>query len=104
MSHVLEKDDKRDQLLVDNDLRVTWKLTCGAIAGATAQSGKQSHYRQYIDFDLNGSSHGPRPLLFFFSASTVSCGFDVGRGIIPHTKYVRSKPEGKFLSRGLVIT
>ena len=65
MSHVLEKDDKRDQLLVDNDLQVTWKLTCGAIAGATAQSGKQSHYRQYIDFDLNGSSHGPRPLLFF---------------------------------------
>ena len=45
MSHVLEKDDKRDQLLVDNDLRVTWKLTCGAIAGAMAQSGKQSHYK-----------------------------------------------------------
>lgn len=46
MSHVLEEDDKRDQLLVDNDLRVTWKLTCGAIAGATAQSGKQSHYNK----------------------------------------------------------
>lgn len=66
MSHVLEKDDKRDQLLVDNDLRVTWKLTCGAIAGATAQSGKAIPLqRQYIDFDLNGCSHGPRPLLFF---------------------------------------
>ena len=73
MSHVLEKEDKRDQLLVDNDLQVTWKLTCGAIAGATAQTGKQSHYhphKESINFDWNSQSSSPRsqssPVSFFF--------------------------------------
>lgn len=43
MSYVMEKDDHREQLLMDNELLVTWKLTCGAIAGATAQSGKHGN-------------------------------------------------------------
>ena len=42
MSRVMEKEDHREQLLLDSELLVTWKLTCGAIAGATAQSGEQN--------------------------------------------------------------
>ena len=40
LSYLLEEDDHRDQLVVDNELPVKWKLTCGAIAGATAQSSE----------------------------------------------------------------
>ena len=88
MSHVLEKDDKRDQLLVDNDLRVTWKLTCGAIAGATAQSGKQSHYKDstsILVWIASPLATCPKPLGFFFLCINCITWVDVGRGIIPHT-------------------
>ncbi len=46
LSHRLDEDDHRDQLEVDNELPVKWKLCCGGLAGATAQSGKVSRERQ----------------------------------------------------------
>lgn len=38
LSRLLSVDDQRDQVVVDNELPVRWKLSCGAISGATAQS------------------------------------------------------------------
>ena len=108
MSHVLEKEDKRDQLLVDNDLQVTWKLTCGAIAGATAQTGKQSHYttptkRGSILIGIASPlAHVPSPLLFHSSSFYIKLksmhrvngrGWMWGKHLFPHTKYVCPKPE-----------
>lgn len=44
MSRVLLVGDKRDELFSENELQVPvrWKLSCGATAGATAQSSEWS--------------------------------------------------------------
>lgn len=40
LSYLLDDDDHRDQLIVDNELPVKWKLCCGGISGAVAQSSE----------------------------------------------------------------
>ncbi len=44
---VLQGDDNREQVEIDNDLPVMLKLTCGAVSGACAQTSelwsKQQH-------------------------------------------------------------
>lgn len=40
MSHVIPDSDRREQVFLDSKLPVVWKLSCGAIAGAIAQSGQ----------------------------------------------------------------
>lgn len=39
MSQFLSDEDHRDQVIIDSELPVILKLTCGAISGACAQSG-----------------------------------------------------------------
>ena len=39
MSRLLDDSDVRQQVELDSELPVRWKLLCGAIAGATGQSG-----------------------------------------------------------------
>ena len=39
MSWLLEEGDSRQQVVLDSQLPIRWKLACGAIAGATGQSG-----------------------------------------------------------------
>ena len=40
MLRVLDKTDSRDQVELDVDLPVLWRLSCGGISGAIAQSGE----------------------------------------------------------------
>ena len=40
MSHLMSDDDHREQVFLDSELPVLWRLTCGAMAGAVAQSGQ----------------------------------------------------------------
>ena len=40
LSQLLEENDHRDQLLLNEELPIKWKLTCGGLSGAIAQSGK----------------------------------------------------------------
>lgn len=39
MSRVMDVSDHRDQIELDVDLPVIWRLSCGAVSGAVAQSG-----------------------------------------------------------------
>lgn len=40
MNRVLNDNDTRNQMVLDEELPVLTKLLCGAISGATAQSSK----------------------------------------------------------------
>ena len=40
LSYLLEEDDHREQVVVDSELPVKWKLLCGGLSGAIAQSGE----------------------------------------------------------------
>lgn len=40
MTRVLNDNDTRDQMMLDEELPVLTKLLCGAVSGATAQSSK----------------------------------------------------------------
>lgn len=38
MNNIFSTDDTRSQLMLDEEMPMLWKMTCGAISGATAQS------------------------------------------------------------------
>ena len=40
MLRVLDASDHRDQVELDVDLPVLWRLSCGAVSGAVAQTGQ----------------------------------------------------------------
>lgn len=40
MIRVLDITDHRDQVELDVDLPVLWRLSCGAVSGAVAQTGQ----------------------------------------------------------------
>ena len=40
MQRVMDVNDQRDQVELDVDLPVLWRLSCGALSGAVAQSGQ----------------------------------------------------------------
>lgn len=40
MLRVMDASDQRDQVELDVDLPVLWRLSCGALSGAVAQSGQ----------------------------------------------------------------
>ena len=40
MTRLLSDLDHRDQVVIDSELPVSVKLLCGALSGASAQSGK----------------------------------------------------------------
>ena len=48
MSWLLEDDDNRNQVELDSELPVRWKLACGAIAGAVGQSGSTHHMTRHM--------------------------------------------------------
>ena len=43
MQRMMDASDQRDQVELDVDLPVLWRLSCGALSGAIAQSGQYSH-------------------------------------------------------------
>ena len=43
MQRMMDASDQRDQVELDVDLPVLWRLSCGALSGAVAQSGQYSH-------------------------------------------------------------
>ena len=62
MSSLFSSDDTRDQIEIDNELPVTYKLACGAISGATAQSSKTNllsfgNVHPYINSSIPSSIH-----------------------------------------------
>ena len=44
MLRVMNMSDHRDQVELDVDLPVLWRLSCGGVSGAVAQSGEQFVY------------------------------------------------------------
>ena len=43
MQRLLDVSDQRDQVELDVDLPVLWRLSCGAVSGAVAQSGQYNN-------------------------------------------------------------
>ena len=52
MTQLLSADDNRKQIEIDNELPVLIKLGCGAVSGATAQTGGQERNYEYLYFSL----------------------------------------------------
>ena len=52
MSNVFSIDDKRHQSQLDGEIPVLWKLTCGAVSGASAQSSMSIYSNIVMELHL----------------------------------------------------